>query len=135
MSKVIEDYIKNNQFGKHLDMEFKILAPGHIEYYLSTKKNLEAIEGMTHGGAIAGFMDGILGMAALSEVENENKLVATIEFKINYMKPVFTNEQLTGTGKVLQRGKSTLVVEGKIMCGDELKVCALGTFKAYSNSN
>ena len=46
MSKIIEDYIKNNQFGKHLDMEFKILAPGHIEYYLSTKKNLEAILGL-----------------------------------------------------------------------------------------
>lgn len=133
MSKIIEDYIKKNHFGKHLGMEFKIILPGYIEYYLNPSVHLEAIEGMTHGGAIAGFMDGILGVAALSEVENENKLVATIEFKINYMKPVHTDEKLIGIGKVLQRGKSTLVVEGKIMCGEELKVCALGTFKAYSN--
>ena len=133
MSKVIEDYIKNNRFGQYLGMEFRIIEPGHIEYYLTTNEHLEAIKGMTHGGAVAGFMDGILGVAALSEVENENKLVATIEFKINYMKPVHTDEKLIGIGKVLQRGKSTLVVEGKIMCGEELKVCALGTFKAYSN--
>ena len=135
MSQLIEEYLRNNQIGQYLGMEFNIIEQGHVEYYLTTSKHLEAIKGMTHGGAIAGFMDGILGVAALSEVESENKLVATIEFKINYMKPVFTNEKLIGVGKVLQRGKSTLVVEGKIMCGMELKVCALGTFKAYHKDN
>ena len=135
MSNIIENYIENNHFGKHLGMEFKILEPGHVEYYLNPSLQLEAIEGMTHGGAIAGFMDGILGVAALSAVEHQNKLVATIEFKINYLKPIFTNQELIGTGKVLHLGKSTIVVEGKIMCGMELKVCALGTFKAYHKDN
>ncbi len=135
MSNIIENYIENNHFGKHLGMEFKIIVPGHIEYYLNPAVQLEAMEGMIHGGAIAGFMDGILGVAALSAVEDQNKLVATIEFKINYLKPIFTNQELIGTGKVLHLGKSTIVVEGKIMCGMELKVCALGTFKAYHKDN
>lgn len=134
MSDIIENYIKNNLFGQHLGMHFKILEPGHIEYFLNPQKNLEAILGMTHGGAIAGFMDGILGVAALSQVEGDNKLVATIEFKINYLKPVLTNEPLLGIGKVIHQGKSALVVEGKIMCGNDIKVCAIGTFKAYQAS-
>lgn len=132
MSKVIEEYNTNNNFGKHLGMTFEILEPGHISYSLQATSNLEAIPGMTHGGALAGLMDGILGVAALSAVEHENKLVATIEFKINYLKPVYTNEKLVGIGKVIQKGKSTLVVEGEIFSNKVLKVIATGTFKAYS---
>ncbi len=133
MSTIINNYIANNLFGKFLGMEFTITQPGIVEYKLTPKKALEAIPGMTHGGAIAGFMDGILGVAALSGVEAEGKLVSTVEFKINYLSPTKTNETLHGIGTLLHKGKSTLVCEGKIYNDqNELKATALGTFKAYS---
>lgn len=135
MSKVIEDYIKQNHFGRLMNMEFEIIAPGVIVYKMQPTEKMEALDGMTHGGAIAGFVDGILGLAALSEVEQEGKYVATIEFKINYLKPIKTNSKLIGEGKVISRGQSTLVSEGKIYSDGELLVSALGTFKAYSKSN
>ncbi len=135
MSKIIEEYIAQNHFGRFLGMEFKIIEPGKINYTMTAMKNLEAIEGMTHGGAIAGFVDGVLGVTALSAVESEGKNVATIEFKINYLKPIQTGSQLLGEGAVISQGKSIIVTEGKIYSNGALAAVALGTFKTYLKPN
>ena len=63
----------------------------------------------------------------------EGNLVSTVEFKINYFKPVFEGETLIGTGKIEFKGKSLMVTSGKIVKRDsqDLVAMAQGTFNIY----
>lgn len=85
-----------------------------------------------HGGMLAAFMDGVLGLAALSVSAEKGKLVATVEFKINYHKPVYLHEKLKGHGKVITAGNRIIVSEGKIYNEkEELVASGSGTFNSY----
>ena len=66
-------------------MDYKVIKPGYIEYKMEVKEAHLATRTAMHGGAMSGFMDGVMGVAALSAVESEEKAVSTIEFKINYL--------------------------------------------------
>lgn len=136
MEELIESYRNQNRFGLWLGMDFKILEAGKAEYRLTPKESHEALKGMTHGGVLAGMMDGVLGVAALSVVAHEGKYVATVEFKINYLAPAVTGETILGIGEVIKKGGKILVVEGKIYNSkNELIATALGTFRAYLPPN
>ena len=47
------------------------------------------------------------------------KLVATVEFKINFLKPSFINDELTGRGLVIKHGKRLYTVRGDIYNQDK----------------
>lgn len=129
---LIELYNSMNHFGRFMQMEYSILNNGLVEYKLIIREELLATQHAAHGGALAAFMDAILGVASLSAVADEGRLVATIEFKINYLKPALIGDNLTGKGKVIQKGKRILISEGEIYNQkNELIVKAIGTFTSY----
>ena len=80
-------------------------------------------------------MDSVLGSAALSISLDSNALVSTVEFKINYFKPVYFGDKLIGKGKVDFEGKKLITSTGEIFRqeGDEevLIAKAIGTFNKY----
>lgn len=124
-----------NHFGRFMQMDYTILNPGQVEYKLSVREELLATKHAAHGGALAAFMDAILGVASLSAVADEGKLVATIEFKINFLKPALLADTLIGKGKVIQKGKRILITEGEIFNQkNELIAKAVGTFTSYTAS-
>jgi uncharacterized protein (TIGR00369 family) len=132
-NNLIELYNSTNHFGRFMDMDYTIVKPGEVDYKLKIKENLLATKEAAHGGALAAFMDAILGVASLSSVADEGKLVATIEFKINYLKPALLGDSLIGKGKVLQKGKRILITEGEIFNQkNELIAKAIGTFTSYA---
>jgi uncharacterized protein (TIGR00369 family) len=132
-NNLIELYNSTNHFGRFMDMDYTIVKPGEVDYKLKIKENLLATKEAAHGGALAAFMDAILGVASLSAVADEGKLVATIEFKINYLKPALLGDSLIGKGKVLQKGKRILITEGEIFNQkNELIAKAIGTFTSYA---
>ena len=97
----------------------------------SVKKHL-ATPTTIHGGMIAAMMDGVLGVAALSLMALEEKLVSTVEFKINYFKPAILGDQLKGEGRVDHRGKRLISASGEIMNQKgEILAKAMGTLNAY----
>ena len=122
-----------NFFDKNLDLELSEKGPGDIEYKLTIKQKHLSYPGVGHGGAIAAMMDAIIGTTALSQVFQEKKLVSTIEFKINYFKPIFEDEILIGTGEIEFQGKSIIACSGKIikLGTGELVSKSLGTFNIY----
>ena len=133
MNKILEIYNQINQFGNDQGMTFKVIKPGEIEYRMTIlEKHLATLE-VVHGGVIASFMDGVLGVACLSISAEENKLVATVEFKINYLKPVKLGDILLGKGKVDQVGKSIIIASGSIINEKTKEPVAMGmgTFKTY----
>ncbi len=122
-----------NFFDKNLDLELSEKGPGDIEYKLTIQRKHLSSPGVGHGGVIAAMMDAVIGTTALSQVFHEKKLVSTIEFKINYFKPIFEDDILIGTGQIEFQGKSIIACSGKIIKLDigELVSKSLGTFNIY----
>ena len=76
--------------------------------------------------------DGCVGTAALSQSLSEDKLVSTVEFKINYLKPVFLNDSLIGQGLVIKSGQRLYTVKGEIYNQNkELIATGIATLNAY----
>jgi uncharacterized protein (TIGR00369 family) len=131
---LIDQYIKQNLFGESLGMKFEVKEPGLVHYYLKIEKQHLATPNAAHGGVISALMDGLLGVTGLSAVEQENKVVSTIEFKINYLAPALLHDELLGIGKIEQKGNRILVVSGDIICknrNNQTIAKAIGTFNAY----
>ena len=105
----IELFKSINKYDLDNAMEFEIHTPGSITYRMAIQEKHLSSPDTAHGAAIAGFMDCVLGLSALSEAITRDNLTSTVEFKINYIRPVKLGEKLIGTGKVVHRGKSLII--------------------------
>ncbi len=117
-------------------MNFKVVSEGLVEYSLVIKKEHLATPHAAHGGLIAALVDGALGVAGLSAVYKENKVVSTVEYKINFLSPALLNDALIATGKVEQKGKRLLIISCDVICvnrENKLIAKALGTFNSYAS--
>lgn len=135
LQKFSDVFRRINKYDETNGLEFKIHSPGSITYRMTIKEQHLSSPGNSHGAAIAGMMDCVLGLSALSQALTEDNLVATVEFKINYLKPVLLSDELTGTGKVVHKGKSLLISSGEIrnQKGD-LVALGQGTFNSYPSN-
>lgn len=129
-----EQYIAQNNFGKTLGMEFKVIEPGLVHYFITIKPEHLATPKAAHGGVISALMDGLLGVTALSVSEKDHNIISTVEFKINFLGPAFVGDTLLGIGKVDQKGKRLIITSGEITCPGRNNAPiakAMGTFNAY----
>ena len=125
-------YNRVNQFGTDHDFKLTILKPGEISYKMEVQQKHLATPKTIHGGMVAAMMDGVLGVAALSAVAHENKLVATVEFKISFYNPAHLGDLLTGNGRVDKKGNRIVFASGEIYNQkNKLIAKAIGTFNAY----
>lgn len=132
MEKLLEIYNQVNQFGKENNFILTVIEPGVITYEMEVLPKHLATPKVIHGGMIAAMMDGVIGVAALSLVAPENKLVSTVEYKINYFKPAFLGDVLIGKGRVDHQGKRIIHSSGELYNqNNELIAKAMGTFNAY----
>ena len=129
---ILKKYNQTNQFGQFLGLELELVKPGEVNYYVTVNQDHMATLKSAHGGFLAGIFDQIVGTAALSMAVLDDKVVATVEFKINYLKPAFLNDKLIGNGKVISNGKRIYTVEGKIYNqNNELLALGIATLNAY----
>lgn len=132
MNDILEAYNKTNEFGRFLSMDYTVVSPGEIELSMKVTKNLLATSKAMHGGALAGMMDAVVGVAALSVSSLKGNIVSTVEFKINYLKPIFLNDELTGVGSVVSEGNRIIICKGDIFNQNkELVAIATSTMNAY----
>ncbi|MES2836864.1 MAG: PaaI family thioesterase [Bacteroidota bacterium] len=131
---IIDKYNEFNNFGRLLGMTFTIPKPGLVHYHLTISEQHLATPIASHGGVISAMMDGVLGIPALSLAIEQNKVVSTVEFKINFLSPALLNDTLLGIGKVEQQGNRIIISSGDIVCTNRDNVLiakAMGTFNAY----
>jgi len=131
---LIEQYIANNHFGKTIGMNFKIISPGLVHYFLTIKTEHLATPNAAHGGVISALMDSLLGVTGLSSVHKENNVVSTVEFKINFLSPALLNDELFGVGKIEQKGNRLMIISGDITCpkrNNKTIAKGIGTFNIY----
>lgn len=113
-------------------MKFNIEAPGHITYSMPVTEKHLATPIAAHGGSIAALMDATMGVCALSQVIDENKVVSTLEMKISFLAPGQLGDELIGTAEIVKSGRRILFVEGEIVNQKGEKIAmASGTFNAY----
>ncbi len=131
---LIDQYIQSNAFGKSIGMDFKIIEAGLVHYHLKINASHLATPRSAHGGLIAALVDAALGVAGLSAVYEQNKVVSTIEYKLNFLAPALLNDELKAIAKVEQKGNRILVISCDVFCGNRNNILiakALGTFNAY----
>ena len=129
---IIRSYIQWNNFGKVLGMDFNILEAGVVEYRLEVKEIHLATTKASHGGVQAALMDAVLGVAALSEVCLEGKVVSTVNLNVNFLSPAFLGDTMFAKGKVIKRGKSLLFTQAEIIDQNgKMLATASATMNAY----
>ncbi|HXH31019.1 MAG TPA: PaaI family thioesterase [Bacteriovoracaceae bacterium] len=133
MKQFIELFKTINKYDLENGLDFEILSPGSITYKMTIQEKHLSSPETAHGAAIAGFMDCVLGLSALSDAVTRTNLTSTVEFKINYIRPVKLGETIIGTGTVVHRGKSLLISSGEIRLESTGDLVALGqgTFNTY----
>ncbi len=133
-NSLIEKYIQHNHFGRSLPMHFEIESPGVVNYFLKIQQNHLATPKSAHGGVISALADAAMGVAGLSAVCDENKVVSTVEYKLNFLAPAYLNDELKATAKVIRKGKRLMVIEC-VICSQnrssEIVAIGVGTFNAY----
>jgi uncharacterized protein (TIGR00369 family) len=129
----IELFKSINKYDLDNEMTFEIHSPGTITYRMKIQEKHLSSPNTAHGAAIAGFMDAVLGLSALSEAITTDNLTSTVEFKINYIRPVKLGDELIGTGKVVHKGKSLIISQGEIRIAGTTDLVAMGqgTFNTY----
>jgi uncharacterized protein (TIGR00369 family) len=132
LEKIIDLYNQVNQFGKENNLKLTFIEPGKVTYKMKVLPKHLATPTTIHGGMLAAMMDAVLGIASLSAVANENKLVATVEFKISYFNPAFLGDILTGDGRVDKKGNRIIFAAGEIVNqNNQIIAKGTGTFNAY----
>ena len=121
-----------NKFDQDNGLEFEIRAPGTITYRMKIQEKHSSSPNTAHGAISAGFMDCVLGLSALSLAVTEGNLTSTVEFKINYIRPVLVGDELVGNGSVVHKGKSLIISSGEVKNQrGELIALGQGTFNTY----
>lgn len=126
-------YHQISHFDRHLGMSLAVLAPGRIRYHLTVGREHLSASCACHGGVIAGMMDAVLGVTALSWAVTHHKLCATVEFKIHYFAPVAEGDRLEGSGEIDFTGTKLVVVSGTIndLSSGQAVAKGIGTFTLY----
>lgn len=129
---IIQQYIVWNRFGDLLGMDFEVLNKGSVIYKMLVKDQHLATPFAAHGGSVAALIDAALGVACLTEVCEDLKVVSTVNLTISYLIPALKDDVLTADAQVVKSGKRILFVEGKVMNqkGD-LVATASATMNAY----
>jgi uncharacterized protein (TIGR00369 family) len=132
LKKIIDLYHQVNQFGKENQLKLILIEPGKITYEMKVLPKHLATPTAIHGGMLAAMMDAVMGVASLSAVADQNKLVSTVEFKISYFNPAFLGDILTGNGSVDKKGNRIIFAAGEIVNqNNQIIAKAIGTFNAY----
>ncbi|MBI5582805.1 MAG: PaaI family thioesterase [Deltaproteobacteria bacterium] len=114
-------------FAEKLGIEVSQFDPGAAQCELAIKKYMLNKHASVHGGVIYSLADVAMGVALYARLNRPKQQCATIEIKMNYLRPAL-GDRLVCKARVLQQGKSIAVVEAEIEDRDTLIAKALGTF-------
>lgn len=117
---------EKNPYLKLLDIHITKLEEGYTEMNMPIIADKHTnLYGIAHGGALASLADTIMGIACATV----GKKVVTLEMNMNFIKGAVPQAAITGIGRVIHNGKSTVVAEGQILDGEKKLIgTSRGTF-------
>jgi uncharacterized protein (TIGR00369 family) len=122
---MISGELEGPPIGRLLDMRMVEIHEGRAVFVLEAGPQHASPLGTVHGGIICDVADAAMGCAHASLLE-EGETFATIELKINFLKPVWAG-RLTAVGTVVKAGRTVGLVECRV-------TDAGGSLVAYATS-
>jgi uncharacterized protein (TIGR00369 family) len=98
--------------GELLGMRVVEVTPGEAVFVLDADRRHANPMGTLHGGVLCDLGDGAMGCAVATTLE-EGQTYTTVELKINFFKPVWS-QRLTARGKVVRRTRRLAYAEAEI---------------------
>jgi len=117
--KTLRDFVAGN---------IKVGVPVVLE--LTVDERHLSVTRAAHGGVLAILSDAAMGLAGLAFTQ-PLQMCSTVEFKINYVKPVVKGNLVRAEAKVLHFGNTHAVIFCETRVGDTLVATAVGTFNYY----
>ena len=109
-----------------IGMELTAVRPGWVAIELEAGRRHASPLGTVHGGVIGAIADAAMGLAYATMLK-EAETFATIELKINFLRPVWAG-RLRAEGKVVSSGRNLGLVECDVTDQDQRLVArALST--------
>ncbi|PWA07799.1 PaaI family thioesterase [Pueribacillus theae] len=126
-----ESEVIPSPYWKFIGLREVELRDGTARIELPVKEELLQRRGTVHGGVIASLIDASVGASIRSLLSN-NQSAATVEMKVNYIRPGVGN-LLIGKGKVVSLGKTIAVGEAKIVNeSDKVIASGMATFMIFT---
>jgi uncharacterized protein (TIGR00369 family) len=104
-----------NPFQKLLQMRITELEKGRAVMVVPYQEFLlgDIWRPALHGGVLSALLDSATGLAALSTVETVDERLSTLDLHIDYLAPGRA-EDLYCTAQVIRRGRSSILVQGRV---------------------
>jgi uncharacterized protein (TIGR00369 family) len=107
-------------------MELAAVRPGWVVMEMEAGKRHASPLGTVHGGVLGAIADAAMGLAYATTLK-EAETFATVELKINFLRPVWEG-RLRAEGKVVSSGRNLGLVECDVIDQDQRLVArALST--------
>jgi uncharacterized protein (TIGR00369 family) len=110
--QIVAGEIDGPPVGHLLDMRMTEIDAGRAVFVLDAGPQHASPLGTVHGGIICDVADAALGCAHASLLD-EGETFATIELKINFLKPVWAG-RLTAVGTVVKAGRTIGLTECRV---------------------
>jgi len=125
LHRIIAGEVQGAAVAHLIGMRMVAAEPGRVTFELDAGPEHSSPPGTLHGGILCDVADAAMGCANLSQLE-EGESFATVELKINFLKPVWTG-RVTAVGEVIKAGRTLTLLDCRIT--DES-----GSLVAYATS-
>ena len=112
LRRIISGELPGAAVGDLIGMRMIEAEEGRVTFELDAGPEHSSPPGTLHGGILCDLADGAMGCACVSLLA-EGDSFATIELKINFLKPVWTG-RLTAVGEVLKAGRTITLCDCRI---------------------
>ena len=119
-------------FGKWIDGKLVEAEEGNVKIEIEVREEMCNPISNIHGGAIAGIIDEIMGIAVFS-LGREN-FYSTVNLSINYFATCNEGQKIIVSSKVIKPGKNIINVECEIWDEQESKLLAKGSSNLFKSS-
>ncbi|MCW2958728.1 MAG: hypothetical protein JWP18_1531 [Solirubrobacterales bacterium] len=113
--------------GALMDFTLPVVEEGRIIFASDAAPWMLNPIGSVHGGAIATMLDSAVGCAVHTTLQ-AGVGYTTLELKVNYIRGVRVGDgRLLAEGKVIHRGGTTAIAEGRLTAADDGRLLAFAT--------
>lgn len=112
LRRIVAGEVPGAPVGDLIGMRMVAAEEGRVTFELDAGPEHSSPPGTLHGGILCDLADGAMGCACVSLLA-EGESFATVELKINFLKPVWSG-RVTAVGEVVKAGRTLTVCACRI---------------------
>ena len=115
--------------SKALGMEIFSVTPGEVELRMPYNSDLvgDPHTGVIHGGAVSALLDTCCGAAVMSHPDQKGKMTATLDLRIDYMRPAVPHQTIRAIATCYNVTRSVAFVRAVALDNDDARPVATAT--------